>query len=228
VTCVLLIDDDTGLTDLLSEYLAEEGFEPHAVADGRTGVAEAVSGRYAIVMLDIMMPGMNGIDVLRRIRRESQVPVLMLTGRGDDVDRISGLDLGADDYVSKPCSPGEIVARLRAILRRTDRTQGGAADVLEAGTLMLDPGQRRATLQGRELDLTGTEFNLLEVLARSAGQLVSRENLSLQGLGRKLAPYDRSIDVHVSAIRQKLGRGTKGETWIVSVRGCGYQFVPSH
>ena len=227
MTRVLLIDDDTSLTGLLSEYLSEEGFEPRAVAEGRAGVAEAVSGHYGIVMLDIMMPGMNGIEVLRRIRRESEVPVLMLTARGDGVDRISGLDLGADDYVPKPCSPGEIVARLRAILRRTERRRGATGpEVLDVGALLLHPAQRRATWHGRELELTGTEFNLLEVLARNAGQLVSRENLSTQGLGRKLAPYDRSIDVHVSAIRHKLGRGAEGELRIVGVRGWGYQLVP--
>ncbi len=224
MTRVLLIDDDVELTGLLAEYLTEEGFEVRAFADGREGVKQAVSGAYDIVVLDVMMPRMNGVEVLQRIRRECKVPVLMLTARGDDVDRISGLNLGADDYVSKPSSSGELVARLRAILRRTSTAERSeAAAEIQAGQLTLHPGSRRAIWQGNDLDLTGTEFNLLEVLARHVGTLVTKEDLSVQALGRQLTAYDRSIDVHISSIRQKLGPCPNGQSWIRNQRGSGYQ-----
>lgn len=173
-----------------------------------------------------MMPRLSGIDALRRIRAASQVPVVMLTARGDNIDRISGLDLGADDYVPKPCTPGELVARLRAILRRTSGADAGAAaGAIHAGPLALWPASRRATWLGSALELTGTEFSLLEVLARHAGRLVSKEDISLQAFDRPLARFDRRIDVHISSIRQKLGQRPDGQPWIVSVRGMGYQLL---
>jgi len=226
---VLLVDDDLELTAMLSQYLVREGFDVHAVHDGQAGVVEASSGRYAIVVLDVMMPRLSGMEALRRIRASSKVPVLMLTARGDNVDRIVGLDMGADDYVPKPCTPGELVARIRAILRRMETRDAAAPSsgprTLTAGALVLSPGSRQATWQGEPLDLTGTEFSLLEVLAHHAGQLVSKQEISLQAFGRPLARFDRRIDVHISSIRQKLGSRPDGESWIQSVRGLGYQLL---
>lgn len=224
---ILLIDDDRELTSMFSEYLTREGFTVAAVHDGQAGESEALSGRYDLVVLDVMLPRLSGIEVLRRIRRESDVPVILLTARGDDVDRISGLDLGADDYVPKPCSPGELVARLRAILRRVVayRDTATASAPIFSGALQLWPGTRKVEWQGRPLDLTGTEFSLLEELARNAGRIVSKEQLSLNALGRPLSPFDRRIDVHISSIRLKLGPRPDGQPWIMGVRGQGYQLA---
>ena len=228
MTTVLLVDDDLELTALLSQYLVSEGFDAHAVHDGELGAAEAVSGRYDVVVLDIMLPRLSGIEALRRIRAQSQVPVLMLTARGDNIDRIVGLDMGADDYVPKPSSPGELVARIRAILRRTDarRVQAPApSGMLQAGELVLQPGSQKATWFGAPLELTGTEYRLMEVLARHAGTLVSKQDISQEAFGRPLARFDRRIDVHISSIRQKLGTRADGQSWIQSVRGLGYQLL---
>ncbi len=223
---VLLIDDDVELTALLQEYLEQEGFETSAVHDGESGVDEAVSGRHAIVVLDVMLPRLNGVEVLRRIRARSRVPVLMLTARGDDVDRIVGLELGADDYVPKPCTPRELVARLRAILRRADvGAPTGQAGHIQSGPLAMWPERRRAEWSGHPLDLTSTEFNLLAVLAQNAGRVVSKDELSEAGLGRPLARFDRSIDVHVSSLRQKVGTLADGRSYIQTIRGQGYLFV---
>ena len=229
---VLLVDDDVDLTTMLSQYLRREGFDVHAVHDGEAGAIEAVNNAYSIVILDIMMPRLSGVEALRRIRTSSQVPVLMLTARGDNTDRIVGLDMGADDYVPKPCTPGELVARIRAILRRTEGRGGvaaapaaGGTKQVQAGLLALSPGSRSATWQGQPLELTGTEFTLLEVLARHAGQLVSKQDISLQAFGQPLARFDRRIDVHISSIRQKLGLRSDGQSWIESVRGRGYQLL---
>lgn len=225
---VLLIDDDVDLTEMLSLYLAREGFEVHAVHDGESGAIEATRDVYSIVVLDIMMPHTSGIEALRRIRAVSQVPVLMLTARGENLDRIVGLDMGADDYVPKPCTPGELAARLRAILRRTEgRDPAGAVgpQVLEVGELTVWPGSRRAEWRGQALDLTGTEFNLLDVLARHAGQLVSKDTISQQAFGQPLARFDRRIDVHISSIRQKLAAHAPDVDLIKTVRGMGYQFT---
>ncbi|MGZ8946965.1 MAG: response regulator [Methylococcaceae bacterium] len=224
---ILLIDDDVELAGMLKEYLEQEDFDIVAVHDGETGRREALSGNYALVVLDVMLPGMKGIEVLNRIRLESRVPVLMLTAKGDDVDRIVGLESGADDYVPKPCTPRELVARIRAILRRIQPVAIGnqAADPLIVGALSIWPEKRKAEWFGRALDLTSTEFNLLEVLAVNCGLVVSKKALSEQGLGRPLARFDRSIDVHISSIRQKLGNLADGGEVIVTVRGKGYQLV---
>ncbi|KAA3450316.1 DNA-binding response regulator [Mesorhizobium sp. SARCC-RB16n] len=223
---VLLIDDDVELTTLLQEYLTEEGYEVVTETDGRAAIAAAAGNSADIIVLDIMMPRMNGIEVLQRIRKVSRIPVLMLTARGDDIDRISGLNLGADDYVPKPCSPGELAARLRAILRRASQPAAGAStDVLKAGRLVIHPGRRSAEWDGQVLDLTGTEFTLLEVLARNAGQLVSKQDISKRAFGKPLTPFDRRIDVHISSVRQKLGLRDDGQSWIQSVRGQGYQLL---
>ncbi|WDY60071.1 response regulator transcription factor [Pseudomonas sp. PSKL.D1] len=225
---VLLVDDDCELTEMLALYLAREGFAATTVATGEEGEHLALTGAYQIVVLDVMLPGITGIEVLRRIRARSQVPVLLLTARGDNIDRIAGLELGADDYVPKPSSPGELVARLRAILRRVQPqpvVESAAPDAICTGALTLWPGRRQAQWGEQGLELTGTEFSLLEVLARQPGQLVSKQDLSLNALGRPLTRYDRRIDVHVSSIRQKLGPRADGSSWIQSVRGMGYMLI---
>ena len=227
---VLLIDDDVELVALLKEYLEQEEYEVTAVHNGEDGVAAALAGDYAIAVLDVMMPRMNGVETLRRIRMKSNMPVLMLTAKGDDTDRIVGLELGADDYVPKPCTPRELSARIRAILRRTQgaetaRDNPASGTDLSVGGLSMWPAQRRAQWQGQPLELTSTEFNLLEVLAKNAGRPVSKKELSEQALGRPLARFDRSIDVHLSAIRHKLGNLPDGRSCIQTVRRLGYQLI---
>ncbi len=227
MTKVLLVDDDAELVELLTQYLTREGFDVTAVSDGESGVREALSGQYAIAVLDVMMPRMNGVEALAQIRATSQMPILMLTARGDDIDRIVGLEFGADDYVPKPCTPRELVARLRGILRRT----AGATAANEShgpiavGGLSIWPARRSAQWQGKAVSLTSTEFNLLEVLARNAGRAVTKRELSEAGLGRPLARFDRSIDVHMSSIRQKLGTLADGRSCIQTVYRMGYQLV---
>lgn len=223
---VLLVDDDTELCALQAEYLRAEGFEVEARHDGEQGAGMALSGEFDIVVLDVMMPRTNGIEALRRIRAQSRIPVIMLTARGDDIDRVLGLELGADDYVPKPCTPRELVARIRAILRRSQASAAPRETLpLKVGELCVRPEQRRAEWHGTLLDLTSTEFNLLETLARSAGNPVSKNDLSEKALGRPLARYDRSIDVHVSNLRAKLGDLPDGRSPIQTVRGIGYQYI---
>lgn len=206
MAAVLLVDDDVELAEMLGDYLAQDGFVVTTLHDGLSGAEAALSGQYAIAVLDVMMPGLSGVEVLRRIRAVSAMPVLMLTAKGDDMDRIVGLELGADDYVPKPCQPRELAARLRAILKRTGSvtTQPAALPII-AGPLTVWPTQRRVELQGQPVGLTSTEFGLLAMLARAAGQTVSKAALSEDVLGRPLTRFDRSIDVHISSIRQKLG-----------------------
>lgn len=223
MTRVLLIDDDLELTGLLSEYLIEEGFHVDSTNDGSEAMARMTQNGPDIIVLDVMMPKMNGVDVLKHIRSTSDIPIVMLTARGDEMDRISGLDLGADDYVSKPCSPGELVARLRAILRRTGKAKElNALSQVSSGDLVLNPGSRQASLNGAVLALTGTEYNLLELLVRNGGHVVSKQDISQIVFGRPLTPFDRRIDVHLSSVRHKLGMRQDGQTWIQSVRGQGY------
>ncbi|NVD97603.1 response regulator transcription factor [Massilia sp. BJB1822] len=225
---VLLIDDDIELVGMFQEYLEQEGFSVRTANDGESGAREALSGQYAIAVLDVMMPRMNGLETLRRIRAASQMPVLMLTARGDDTDRIVGLELGADDYVAKPCTPRELTARIRAILRRTQNSAGensASAQPLSVGQLIMWPEQRRATWAGNALELTSTEFNLLEVLARNAGKPVSKNTLSEQGLGRPMARFDRNIDVHLSSLRHKLGTIADGRSCLQTVYRMGYQLI---
>ena len=211
---------------MFREYLEQEGFKVSCAHDGEAGAREALSGRCAIAVLDVMMPQMNGLDTLRRIRAGSHMPVLMLTGRGDDTDRILGLELGADDYVTKPCTPRELTARIRAILRRTHGPRSDDTGVtIHVGKLSMQPEQRRAAWDGVALELTSTEFNLLEVLARSAGRPVSKNELSEQGLGRPMARFDRNIDVHLSSLRQKLGKLPDGRSCIQTVYRLGYQLI---
>ncbi|GAM07520.1 transcriptional regulatory protein CpxR [Novosphingobium sp. MBES04] len=223
---ILLIDDDVDLAALLGEYLESEGFLVEAVSNGADGIARALEGDPDIIVLDIMMPGMSGIDVLRRLREVSDVPVLMLTARGDEIDRVLGLELGADDYVAKPCFPRELVARLRAILRRQvhpAHDASRAAPILRAGELEIQIPERRALWRGSALELTPTEFNILVLLVRSGTAVATKDELSLRGLGRPRQSYDRSIDVHVSNLRLKLEAGTAGAAGIETVRGVGYR-----
>jgi len=222
---VLLIDDDVALTALFSDYLVQEGFSVVALNHPEEGLQAALSGTFAIVVLDVMMPGMSGVEVLRQIRAAGNLPVLMLTARGDDMDRILGLELGADDYVAKPCQPRELAARLRAILRRVAAPAEAQGTALVLGPLCIRPAQRIAEWQGERVALTSSEFNLLLALARQPGVPVSKEVLALEGLGRPLARFDRSVDVHLSSIRQKLGLLPDGRSCIQTVYRRGYQLI---
>jgi two-component system, OmpR family, response regulator len=222
---VLLVDDDVELVELLRDYLEREGFAVAVAHDGAAGVAAVLSGSNDIVVLDVMMPGMSGIQALAQIRATSAVPVIMLTARGDDADRIAGLERGADDYVPKPCTPRELAARIRAILKRVGATATAPAQAIVVGTLSVWPTQRRAERAGKSLDLTSTEFNLVELLARNAGLTVSKEELSQEALGRPLTRFDRSIDVHMTSIRQKLGKLADGRSCIQTVIRKGYQLI---
>ncbi|HEY2039945.1 MAG TPA: response regulator transcription factor [Edaphobacter sp.] len=220
---VLIIDDDVELCRLLNERLEPEGFAIEAVQNGQIGLKRASSGQHDLVILDLMLPGMSGLDVLRNLRSRSSVPVLILTARGDDVDRILGLEIGADDYLPKPFNPRELVARIRAILRRVSRDSGNAS-VVVVDSVRLEPTSLKVWVDETEVNLTSLEFSLLEVLMRNAGQVMSREDLTERVLGRKAGPFDRVIDVHVSNLRKKLGRFSPEEL-IKAVRGAGYLFV---
>ncbi len=219
---ILLVDDDETLCELLDEYLSAEGFAVTSVHDGEAAVGLATEGSWDAVILDVMLPGTNGFDVLKRIKPELGAPVLMLTARGEDTDTVLGLELGADDYVAKPCSPRVLVARLRALLRRKP---GGENGPLRVGDLSLDEGSRRVEVGGQSVSLTGAEFNLLTLLVRHAGEVVSRDVLAEEGLGRPLGAYDRRIETHMAQIRRKLGALPDGSPRIQTVRGSGYQYV---
>jgi len=222
---ILVVDDDVELVELLREYLEGEGFAVAAAHDGASGVRAAVSGEAELVILDVMLPELSGFEALRRIRERSAVPVIMLTARGEDVDRIVGLELGADDYLPKPFNPRELAARVRAVLRRgrADGAPGGG--VLVVADLELDPAARRLRRGGEPVEVTGTEFSLLEALVRQAGRVVRREQLFKEVLGRRPVSFDRSLDVHVSNLRKKLGPLPDGGERIKTVRGVGYQYV---
>jgi len=224
----LVIDDDAELTSLVTEYLAPEGFQVEAVRDGVRGLERALSGDHLLVVLDIMLPGLNGLDVLRRLRTTSRIPVLLLTARGEDVDRIVGLEIGADDYLPKPFNPRELVARIRAVLRRTQTGDQAGEPVpasIRVGDIELDPATRSVLQNGKPVELTSVEFNLLHVLLREAGRVVSRERLVDAVLGRKFSPFDRSIDMHVSKVRKKLGDSDSTTDHIKTIRGVGYIFA---
>jgi len=226
---ILVIDDDVELCSLVGEYLEPEGFGVEFIYDGERGLQRALSGEHLLVVLDVMLPGMNGLEVLRRVRNSSRIPVLLLTARGEDVDRIVGLEVGADDYLPKPFNPRELVARIRAVLRRT---QGGekaseaqVPEMLRVGDVELDPATRTVRQKGKPVELTSVEFNLLHVLLREAGRVVTRERLVDAVLSRKFSPFDRSIDMHVSKVRKKLGDSDGGADRIKTVRGVGYIFT---
>ncbi len=223
---ILLIDDDVELCELVSEYLAGEGFDVEVAYDGNAGLTRAQENLHDLVILDVMLPGLTGFEVLRRLRESSSIPVLMLTARGEDVDRIVGLEMGADDYLPKPFNPRELAARMRAVLRRAS-AEPAMGDRLSLDDVVVDLGTRTVTVAGEEITLTGVEFSLLETLARSAGTVVSRNELSQAALYRRANAFDRSLDVHISNLRRKLGPAPgKGER-IKTVRGVGYQYARS-
>ena len=224
---ILVIDDDVELCGLVQEYLSSEGFTSDSVHDGEQGLQRGLSGNYSLLVLDVMLPGMNGFEVLRRLRSVSKIPVLLLTARGEDVDRIVGLEIGADDYLPKPFNPRELVARIRAILRRTKpgNTADTPPEILSVGDVELDPATRNVYRAGQPVDLTSVEFNLLEVLLREAGKVVTRERLVNAVLSRKFMPFDRSIDMHVSKVRRKLGDSDENGDHIKTIRGVGYMFA---
>jgi two-component system, OmpR family, response regulator CpxR len=229
VNRVLVVDDDLDLCELLDRYLRREGFEFEMANDGERGIKRALSSEHALVVLDIMLPGINGFEALRYIRSESQIPILMLTARGDDVDRIVGLEMGADDYLPKPFNPRELIARIRAVLRRTKKESGPATTEasrgrLIAGDITLDKSSQTVYCAGRPVALTVVEFTLLEILLRSLGRIVTREEMVKTVLGRNFDPHDRSIDIHVSHLRQKLGVQPGRIERIKTVRGVGYIF----
>jgi len=219
---ILIADDDTELCDLLREYLGQEGFEVRLAHDGEQALAESRRPGLDVMVLDIMMPRMNGIDVLRKLRKESELPVIMLTARGDDLDRIIGLELGADDYLAKPANPRELLARIRAILRRS-RANSTVA-ILEIDDLVLNQAGRELRRSGQLTDLTSTEFSILQLLLQRSGEVVDKKDLYLATLGREPVAYDRSIDMHVSNLRRKLGPAKDGSDRIETIRGIGYQY----
>jgi DNA-binding response OmpR family regulator len=223
---VLLIDDDAELSKLLEEYLQSEQVRLDSAHDGPSGLAKALSNQYAAVILDVMLPGMSGLDVLKQLRQKSGVPVLMLTARGSELDRILGLELGADDYLPKPFNPRELVARLRAVLRRTTTAAaGGPAHPIHVADVELHPESRSVTRLGRPVSLTGAEFDLLHAFLRSPGKIISREDLTQAALGRPMSPMDRSIDVHVSNLRRKMGPYDGEYERIKAIRGSGYVYL---
>ena len=227
---LLVIDDDTELCDLLAEYLEPDGFRVEAVHDAEQGIARALRGDHALIVLDVMLPGFSGFELLRRLRASSSKPVLMLTGRADPADRVAGLETGADDYLPKPFDAHELVARIRAILRRTRQPAGSVGATprsprLVVGDIEMDAGARTVHRAGTSVELTSVEFSLLEALLQAAGQVVPRAELCNTVLGRELTPFDRSIDVHVSSLRRKLGRASDQQERIKAVRGQGYIYL---
>lgn len=224
-SAILLIDDNRELCLALQEYCALEGMDMHLAHNGEEGLPLALNGRFDLVVLDVRMPGMSGMDILRKIRARTMLPVLMLTAMGADTDRIQGLELGADDYVPKPCSPRELVARIRAILRRSGGSQDASPGVLAFGELTMWPEKHMAAFNNQPLHLTGVEFSVLRILLQHAGEPVSRETLYQEALGRSATPFDRSLDVHLSNIRRKMGQFDQGWSPIKALRGQGYQLV---
>lgn len=226
---LLVVDDDIELCSLVTKYLELEGFEVKTVNEGEQGIELALSGKYTLVILDVMLPGVNGFDALRRIRTHSRVPVLMLSARAEEVEKIVGLEIGADDYLAKPFNPHELVARIRAIIRRAQpNSQLGSEKIpyplLTVGDIELDKNTWKVRRSGEVVALTTLEFNLLEVLIRVAGRVVTREELVEKVLGRKFDPFDRSLDMHVSNLRKKLGHQVSGVERVKSVRGVGYVY----
>ena len=236
---ILLVDDDVELTNLLAELLSLEGFDIHVVHNGQEALTELELQTYDIILLDIMMPVLNGIETLKQLRQKLTTPVLMLSARDDDIDRVLGVELGADDYLTKPFNDRELVARIKAILRRTAGNSPLATDVitpssqtseenskqLSFGGVELHPGRQQAIFEGKDLELTGTEFALLQMLMRNPGQILSRELLSLEILGKRLTPYDRAIDMHISNLRKKLPERNDNLPWFKTLRGRGYLLV---
>ncbi len=219
---ILLVDDDVELCALISDFLSQNGFKPEAVHDGRSGLKRALDARFDLVILDVMLPVLEGFDVLRLLRKHSSVPVIMLSARTQQVDRITGLDAGADDYLPKPFEPEELVSRIRAVLRRTGKAVSRSA-ILEAGGVRIDTQTRRVQLKGKPLDLTAVEYDILEFLVRAAGRVVGRDELAAMLYQRESTPYERTMDVHVSHLRTKLDDNE--HVLIRTIRGAGYLFA---
>jgi len=226
---ILLADDDVELAELLVEYLGTEGFIVDTAHDGEVALEKAQTNQYKLIILDVMMPKLNGFDVLRQLRLQSQVPVLMLTARGDDVDSVVGLEIGADDYLAKPCNPRVLIAHMRAIMRRADQihTKDNRLENLQIDDIEIQRGARVVLREGKAVMMTSTEFSVLEILMQQAGSVVTKEQLSEQALGRKHGAYDRSLDMHISNLRKKLGHDSQGAERIKTVRGMGYQYLRS-
>jgi len=226
---ILLADDDTELCEMLTEYLTHEGFAVDVASDGTMALDKALAHEYDLIILDVMMPFQSGFDVLRQLRKTRTTPVLMLTARAEDVDSIVGLELGADDYLTKPTNPRVLVAHMRSVLRRARaqalETEVPAAEILRLDDLEIHTGSRSVVCVGQPLEMTSTEYSVLEVLVREAGHVVTKAELSERALGRKLSPYDRSLDMHVSNLRRKLGSTPENGERIKTVRGVGYQYV---
>ena len=225
---ILIIDDDEELCELVSEYLAVEGFDITSVNDGESGLRSALTGDYDMAILDVMLPKMNGFDVLRNLREESKLPVIMLTARGDDMERIVGLEIGADDYLPKPFNPRELAARLRAILRRSapePDASDGTNEKIDVDGIQLSPASRTVIRDGEDVNLTSVEFGLLHELLKEAGKIVKKDELSEQVLERQLSPYDRSLDMHISNLRKKLGVRADGSDRIKTIRSVGYIYT---
>jgi two-component system response regulator CpxR len=219
---ILLADDDTELSGLLKEFFESESFNVRLAPDGLAALEEAKKPGLDLIVLDVMMPGMNGMDVLKELRKESDLPVIMLTARGDDMDRILGLELGADDYVPKPCNPRELLARIRAVMRRGQgQVEIGAITVDD---IELNHGSRTLLKSGEMVELTSTEFSILYELLQHIGEVVSKRDLYMSALGREPVPHDRSVDMHVSNLRRKLGPDPRGDNRIETIRGIGYQY----
>jgi two-component system response regulator CpxR len=221
---ILVIEDDADLGLLMRDYFAQYQFEVETVHDGRAGLARALEGEHDLILLDVMLPVLNGFEVLRQLRKRRTTPVIILTARTEQPDRIAGLNAGADDYLPKPFGPEELLARIRAVLRRSGHVDAACAQAVEIGGLSLDPRAREVRAGGRLLEVTAIEFDILELLMRSAGRTVTRDELSAVLHQRRSTPYERSLDVHVSHLRKKL-EGAGGCS-IRTVRGSGYQFAP--
>jgi len=227
---ILIIDDDEELCELVSEYLGVEGFTTEAVHDGEKGLEKALSGEYEMAILDVMLPRKNGFDVLRELRKTSKLPVLMLTAKGDDMERIVGLEIGADDYLPKPFNPRELVARLRAVLRRVqdnsrDENKQVSAEYFTVEDIEVSLTGRTAKINGEDLNLTAVEFDLLVAMLEQAGKVVKKEDLSKRVLDRRLSPFDRSLDMHVSNLRKKLGLRADSSERIKTIRSVGYIYT---
>ncbi|MCK8046906.1 MULTISPECIES: response regulator [Shewanella] len=224
---ILLIDDDLGLSELLAQLLELEGFELTLAHDGQSGLDLALEQSFDLILLDVMLPKLNGFEVLRALRSKKQTPVLMLTARGDEIDRVVGLEIGADDYLPKPFNDRELVARIRAIIRRTHVQSNEAPQPThQYGDINLDPGRQEVHCQDQLIILTGTEFSLLFELVKNAGELATKEDLSEKVLGKKLMPFDRSLDMHLSNLRKKMPERSDGRPRVKTIRGKGYIWLP--
>lgn len=223
---ILLIDDDLGLSELLGQLLELEGFSLTFAHDGKTGLQLALTAEFDLILLDVMLPQMNGFEVLKALRSQKQTPVLMLTARGDEIDRVVGLEIGADDYLPKPFNDRELVARIKAIIRRTQANSTPTSQPHQYGDLNLDPARQEAFCHEQLLLLTGTEFSLLHIMLQNAGELMTKDQLSEQVLGKKLMPFDRSLDMHMSNLRKKLPDRSDGRPRVKTLRGKGYIWLP--